>query len=93
MGKKAKSNSGESKLDIDFSEIIEIRTRDITEEEFNNLKTIKDSNLYPLYEINNISKVSGLSANKVLRILSDYSYLNKKFIKAPIPKKKKKKNE
>jgi hypothetical protein len=59
---------------------LDINIKDITIEEFEKYKQIKENGIIPLYKVRQIVEVTGLNSYKLTRIMDNYSYLYNKFI-------------
>ena len=70
----------------------ESRCHDVTREEFERYKEVREEGKIPLYEISNFMKATDLSSDRLFKILNNYHYLVKKF-KDPVINKKKKQGD
>lgn len=82
MGRKKKVAIEEFSEEISSIKQYELNrnVKDITIEEFEKYKQIKENGIIPLYEVRQIIEATGLNSYKLTRIMDNYSYLYNKFI-------------
>jgi hypothetical protein len=89
----ANSKKKKNELTMDTNEehvhINRVDADKITMDEFLSYKSVRDSNLYELYEITKIANACSLSFDSVLLICDNYNYLSNKFSNKTLDKKKK----
>lgn len=88
MGRKNKKENVEREKLQDVDEF-ESRIKDITLEEYEKYKEVRDKGEIPIYEIKKLAEETGITPDKIFIIGDNYSRLNKKFGFKVINKKKK----
>jgi len=71
----------------------ESKMKEVTQEEFDAYRKIKEDGEIPLYEVCRIGYVADINPNKIIIIQDNYSNLCKKFINNNISTKKRNKND